>query len=164
MKHLLFLFCILFSMYCFGQKTILENEVIVFSFKTSKGKTCTLTKEKNNNYLVYRIGTNEKIELEFPDKNKDSWKQFKYSYYLRGGGAQNEGMDLNYVSFTHENNKYIIYDTYYVATNKHSIGVKTINLTTHKTSTITGVSKTQKGTLIDFRDNGLLEISEELYD
>jgi hypothetical protein len=148
----------------FAQSFNLPNEEVVFSFTTQSGKLVTLNKDKTNEYLIYRFGTKSKIEFEFPEKTKASWSQFKFSFYMRGGGAQNEGMDLNYVYFTNKEFQYIIFDTYYAAGNKHDIGIKIINLQTKKATTIKGIRKTQVGNLTDFRDNNLLEIGEELFD
>jgi len=83
---------------------------------------------------------------------------------LRGGGRQNEGLDLNYIYFTDKNFKYIIYDTYFAAGKKRNIGIKILDLETNKTINLRGDIKTRKGTLIDFRDNKLLKIGEELFD
>ena len=73
-------------------------------------------------------------------------------------------MDLNYVYFVNNGYQYIIYDTYFSAGNKTAIGVKLIDLTTKKTTNIKGKSKTKKGSLINFRDNGLLKVSEEIFE
>ena len=148
----------------FAQSFNLPNEEVIFSFTTQSGKLITLNKDKTNDYIIYRFGTKSKIEFEFPEKTKASWSEFKYSFYMRGGGAQNEGMDLNYVYFTNKGFKYIIFDTYYATGNKHDIGIKIINLQTKKVTTIKGNRKTQVGDLTDFRDNNLLEIGEELFD
>jgi len=72
------------------------DEQILISFKTREGKTVSLSSEMENRYIVFRIGTDIKTEMEFPRKTKESWQKFKYSSYLRGGGAENEGLDLNY--------------------------------------------------------------------
>jgi hypothetical protein len=73
----------------------------LFSFKlASSPKTLSVCVSKTQpDYIVYRFGTKDKIKLEFPENKADSWSKFTYSYYLRGGGAENEGMDLNYLSF-----------------------------------------------------------------
>ena len=115
-----------------------------------------LVKDKANTYIVYRFGTKDNVEFEFPEKTSNSWSKFKYSFYLRGGGIQNEGMDLNYIYFTNKNIKYPIYDTYYSIGEKHETDLKT-----NKSVDIKGDYKTRKGTMIDFRNNNLLEITEE---
>jgi hypothetical protein len=120
-----------------------------------------LAKDKNDAYIVYRFGTKDKVELEVLDKTK---KQFKYSFYLRGGGKANEGMDLNYVYFINKGFKYVVFSTSYAIDDKYEIGLKVIDMKTDKITTIKGNVKTKKGNLIDFRDNGLLEIGEELFD
>lgn len=143
-----------------GQSYLLPNEELVYSFNTTNGKTMVLAKDKNDGYLIYRFGTPNKIELEFPEKTKASFDQFTYSYYLRGGGVQNEGMDLNYIKFTNGDYQYLIYDTYYAIGEESELGIKITHLKTKKTTDIKGDEKTQKGTLIDFRFNNLLKIED----
>jgi hypothetical protein len=162
MKKLCTLALLLFSAHIYGQNFLLKNEEIVFSFDTKKGKHAVLAKDKANKYIVYRFGKKDKVEFEFPKKNQSSWLKFKYSFYLRGGGVQNEGEDLNYVSFINKNIKYVIYDTYYSVGGKLSTGIKVTDTKTNKSVDIPGNYKTKKGTLIDFRDNNLIEISEEI--
>jgi hypothetical protein len=149
---------------CFSQGFTLPNERVIFSFNTQNGKQVTLNKDSSNAYIIYRFGTKDKIEFEFPRKSKDSWIAFKYSFYMRGGGIQNEGMDLNYIYFINKGFKYIIYDTYLASGNKQIFGIKIINLKTKKIIDIIGDPKTRKGTLIDFRDNNLLKIEDELFE
>jgi hypothetical protein len=163
-RHFMFVAFLIFSTTGFGQNFTLPNEEAVFAFNTQNGKKVTLNKDKANNYLIYRFGTKDKIEFEFPDKSKSSWTNFKYSFYLRGGGTQNEGMDLNYIYFTNKGFTHVIYDTYFASGNRKEIGIKIINLKTTKTTNIKGDRKKRKGALIDFRDNNLLEIGEELFD
>ena len=123
-----------------------------------------LARDSVNKYIIYRFGGKDKIEFEFPDKTKDSWNKFTYSFYLRGGGKPNEGMDLNYVYFMSENVKYIIYETYYSRDEKSQCGVKILNTTTNKTHDIGGNIKTKEGNLTDFRSNELLKMTDEIFD
>jgi hypothetical protein len=160
MKGVFTTFLLLFSLVASAQPFLLKNENEVFSFTTQNGKRVVLAKDKANAYIVYRFGTTDSVEFEYPEKNKDSWKKFKYSFYLRGGGAQNEGMDLNYLYFINKGYKYTIYDCYYSVENKTKTGITVTNLKTSKTVDINGLEKTRKGTMIDFRDNNLVEIEE----
>ena len=57
--------------------------------------------------------------------------------------------------------KYIVYDNYIANGNEKRLGIKVTNLKTNKTTDINGRPETRKGSLVDFRDNKLLEISEE---
>ena len=163
-RHLIFFVLLSLTASVFGQSFTLTNEEVIFSFDAQNGKKITLNKDRANNYIIYRFGSKDKIEFEFPSKSKSSWTDFKYSFYLRGGGTQNEGMDLNYIYFTNKGFKYVIYDTYFAVGNKQEIGIEIINLKSNKTTTIKGNRKTRKGTLVDFRDNNLLEIGDELFD
>ncbi len=140
----------------------LKTEVLIFSFETAGGKMLSLSKDVNDKYLIYRFGTKNKVEFEYPDKSKDSWKNFKYSYYFRGGGRANDAMDLNYLAFENKGFKYIIYDTYSAMTGKTDTGLRIINLKTSDVSTITAKSK--KGSLINFRNSRFIKIDQQLYD
>jgi hypothetical protein len=163
MKRLLFILLLL-PVFAYAQVNyVLPNETIIFSFESIKGKKMVLAKDKSDAYIIYRFGSKEKVEMEFPKKTKDSWKRFKYSYFLRGGGPDNSGIDLNYVFFDNDNIRYIIYDTYFSESRKYSIGVRVISLD-KKITDIRGNYKTRKGSMVDFRDNGLLEIGDELFD
>ena len=155
---------ILFINCSYSQTFLKPNEKVIFSFQTLSHKQVYLVKDSSDKYIAYRYGTKDKIEFEFPGNKDSSWSKFKYSFYLRGGGTANEGMELNYVYFTNAGYMYIIYDTYYARGNKSGIGVKVIEIKTNKTTDIKGNHKTLKGTLVDFRDNNLLEIGEELFD
>jgi len=147
-----------------GQHYLLPNEVNIFSFTTQTGKQVALNRDKENKYIIYRYGTKDKIEFEFPHKSKSSWSNFKYSFLLRDGGTQNEGLDLNYLYFINKGFKYVIYDTYFSVGQMKNVGIKIFDLKSDKTTNIKGNNKTRKGTLVDFRDNGLVEIGEETFD
>ncbi len=123
-----------------------------------------LAGDSTNKYIVYRFGTNDKIEFEFPEKIKDSWSKFTYSFYLRGGGIENEGLDLNYIYFISGNFKYIIYHTYSAREEKSKCGIKVVDTTTNKTVDVRGNISTIEGNLTGFRDNNLLEIGDETFD
>ena len=161
MKKLYIIIILFFSVRIYGQNFILKNEEIIFSFDTKKGKRMMLVKDKANTYIFYRFGTKDRVEFKFPEKNQTSWSKFKYSFYLRGGGVQNEGMDLNHIYLINKNIKYVIYDTYYSIGEKHEIGIKVTDLKTKKSLDIKGDYKTRKRTMAEFRDNNLLEITEE---
>ncbi len=161
----LLLMLLFFTKNTFAQNYILPNEKVVFSFITKNCKKMVLAKDKNNNYLIYRFGSTQKIELEYPkDKNMLSWSKFRFSFYLRGGGVQNEAMDLNGLHFEIDNFKYSLYQNYYAAVNQKAIGLRLTNLKTHKIIDIKGKNKTLKGNLYDFRDNELVKIDKDRID
>jgi hypothetical protein len=161
-KILFFFYLINSSISVIGQTLLLPNEICIFSFETNKGKIAMLCKDKENTYLIYRFGTKNKIEFEFPQKTKDSWSKFKYSHYSRGGGKKNSAEDLNHISFINNEFQYIIFDSYYSESNEFDVGILIRNTKTGKTKEIKGQLKTKKGKLYNFKGSELLEIEEEL--
>lgn len=123
-----------------------------------------LCMNKSNQSICYRFGTSKKTELEYLSSKTDSTHKIKYSFYLRGGGPLNEGMDLNYIYFTNGNFQYVIFDNYYATENKKSTGLKVINSETKEVKVIQANNKTIDGNLVQFRDNQLLDIGEDLFD
>ena len=75
-----------------------------------KGKRLTIEKDTADKYLVYIMSPAYKMEVEFPANKTNNWRKFKYSYFLRGGGKGNDGMDLNYLQFTTDGYKYLVYE------------------------------------------------------
>lgn len=101
-----------------------NREELIYSIRLKNSmKRLSICKSENNDYLIYRFGTKEKVEFEFPDNKKSSWDKFTYMSYLRGGGALNCGLDLNYLKFENKNNIYIIYDEFSAEANSTDVGI-----------------------------------------
>jgi len=164
MKSILLLIFILIINSSFSQDYLLENEKVIYSFNTQKGKRLVIANDTIENYLVYRFGTIDKIEFEFPEDLEQSWTKFKFSSYMRGGGVQNEGIDLNYLYFMNGNYRYVIFSEYYSVDNIYECGIKVTNLTNNKTSIIQGDINSATGTLVDLRFNDKIEKTEELFE
>jgi len=110
-----------------------ENEEIIISFSikdSDKVVVLCVLKEKPS-YLVFRLGTSENVDFELLDNSTDSWNKFIYSYYLRGGGSENEGLDLNYLTFEYNGTKYELFQEYSAENDATDIGIKTIDLSTN---------------------------------
>ncbi|MEO9533409.1 MAG: hypothetical protein ABJG68_00310 [Crocinitomicaceae bacterium] len=135
-------------------KLLLENEHVLFSFKTIAGKTCMIAHEKTNEkYLVYRYGTAEHIELEYPKDKSNSWSKFTYEFYYRGGGKENLGLDINSLSFENGNYRYSVYQDYSAENESYSCGINVTNLTSKKITQIKGVYFSAQGGLNLLRDS-----------
>ncbi|HLV45431.1 MAG TPA: hypothetical protein VKY32_00160 [Flavobacterium sp.] len=148
-----------------NEKYQLKNEKLIFTFQTKNGKILTICMDKNEEYIVYRFGTSEQVEMEYPEqKDKSSFEKFEYSGWMRGGGVRNEGMRLDYLAFSVNHFKYVVYDTYFAVGNKSSTGIKVINTQTNKTTDIKGIYETLEGNLSDFRFDDRIKKGEELYD
>ncbi|MBK6732184.1 MAG: hypothetical protein IPG60_14945 [Bacteroidetes bacterium] len=158
-----------FSLHLFGfnisnAEYIKEGEHLILSFKTTEGKVVSLSTEENNTYIIFRYGTKHNINLEFPANDSMSWKQISYSYYLRGGGVANEGLDLNYVYFESDSLQYVLYDNFYAHSNSQSTGIKIINLRTSAITDMPAKQKSKKGNLLQLRDNAFIHQGETIFD
>jgi hypothetical protein len=132
-----------------------ENEEVLLSFQlTDSDKTATICISKNEQeYIIFRYGTRDEIELEYPETSDNSWGKFTYSYYLRGGGIENEGMDANYLNFNIGGYSYRIYDEYYSRDDETCIGIILINQDSGEETELIGDSDSIEGSLISLRDN-----------
>jgi hypothetical protein len=137
------------------------DEKNVFSFQVKKSqKIMTIAVSRNPDYIVYRFGTKNKIELEFPAEKKNSWDKFTYSWYFRGGGPQNAGMDVNYFWFANKGYTYEVYQEYESEEDKIGVGIRITNDKTNQSFEIEGDLSTVIGTLIHFRDNDKIRKEE----
>lgn len=105
----------------------LKNENLVYQLKMKNGKQLSVCIDKDEKYIVYRYGSKNKIELEYPkEKDLSSFQKFEYSEYKRGGGIQNAAMELKYLAFTNNGIKYVVYDTYFAEINKSNFKTKSL--------------------------------------
>ena len=144
-----------------------NNEKTVFSFRLkNSGKYVSILEatDKRKPYLVYRFGTGDAVELEFPRKKEDSWSRFFYWYYLRGGGPQNEGLDLNYLGFTDHGWEYIIYDEYAAVGDQYEAGVLVIRLKDCKVTELVGRTDAKIGSLVSLRWNNAVRKDDSIPD
>lgn len=137
----------------------LSSEKILFSFntETSGEVSLSLSQEK---VLIYRNTSAGDFLHVFEDDLKDKLPLLTYSYYLRGGGAANAGMDNNYVSFKTDVEEIEIYDEYYAEDTSYTVGLRIKNIKTNKTQEVRGDYDSKKGSLIDFRSNKLIPVEE----
>jgi hypothetical protein len=165
-KSIYFILIILVCVPQLKAQTIYQpaHEEIMFSFKTSDNKTITLNKDKIKNNLVFRMGNDEAISLQYPPKIENNDMYFTYSFYLRGGGEANEGMELNYIYFILNGIKYVMYDNSHWSQTQNDVGLKMIEMTTQKTSVLTGNAATVKGNLMQFRNAPIVKMGDEIFD
>jgi hypothetical protein len=148
-----------------GQAYVRPNEEVILSFRTTKGRLAYIVKDKKDAYIAYRYGTPGKVEFQYPEvPDSSSWKKFVFSWYRRGGGIQNEGLELNYLVFVNKGTRYVVSDSYRIADKKPSLRILVINEATKKETVIPALYKTRKGSLAQLRDNDLIAVGEDLYD
>jgi len=132
-----------------------QNEEVLFSFRLHNNKIAVLASPKDNSYLVYRFGTAEKAELEYPAvRDKSSWKRFQYSGYWRGGGKENEALEDYSLSFKNNGIEYSLYENWYSGDEKFHVGIRVTE--GKKETDIKGMVSTIVGTLAAFREMGNL--------
>ncbi|QDP84106.1 hypothetical protein FNJ88_00500 [Chryseobacterium sp. SNU WT5] len=161
MKYSFFLVILLIPLNLFSQY-LFENEEVLYSFKTTNNKRVVVIKEKNNEYIQYRFGTPDRIEMEFPaERNKESWALFQYIFYVRGGGKANSGQEIANLCFTNKGYKYLIYDTYFAESEKLATGILVTNLQNNKTTRIKGIRKNRKESLFFLDSETPLKFDEQ---
>ena len=140
-----------------------KNEYVIYSFTTTNTKIASLCIAKHTSatsgYIIYRFGTKSKIEFEFPSDTTNSFSNFTYSGYHRGGGIQNACMDIDNLRFENQGYEYCLYDIYTCEENKKKIGIRLLNHSTGKATTLQ-----KQGKLIGYLGNlnNLVNISDEL--
>jgi len=141
----------------FWAQYLLPNEEVIYSFETKNGKKMSLVKDKQNKYIQYRFGSKNTVEMEFPkDKTKESWKKFHYNSYMRGGGKENAGMEIDNLQFTNNGYKYLIFRTYHAEGETFSAGI-IINNSKGKETRISGNYKTVIGCICNLEDTKMIE-------
>jgi hypothetical protein len=136
------------------------DEKQIFGCLTQDKKTISLCAGKDDSYIIFRYGTKDNIETEFPGIKQDSWSRFRYSFYLRGGGAENEGIDVNYLKFSHRGSDYTIFEEFYSAGNKKECGLVIKDRSTGKEIKIYAVPATNTGSLAALRDYDKIQMEE----
>ena len=131
----------------------MSNEDVFLSFVIKNNKIISLCSAKDQSYIVYRYGTKNKIELEYPIDKNDSWLKFEYTYYTRQE-------DVKITFFTLDTSLHmfrvfstpIIFEEYSSILDKTICGIDIIN-PQKKFTRIEGDIKSTIGSLYDFRFN-----------
>ncbi len=147
----------IFSLRGFGQNYVLPNEQEVFSFFTLEGNKIVLARDTSDAYTIFRLGTEKRVEQQYPDIASGNFELLKYVFYFRGGGSSNEGMDLNFITYKTYYNRYLIYDTWEAIEDKREVGVKIMDREGKLLKQMEADPKTIRGTLVDFRFNDWAE-------
>ena len=139
-----------------------ENEEIIISFSIADSdKVAALCVSKEPSYIAFRLGRSENVELEFPDDFTDSWNKFIYSYYLRGGGIENEGLDLNYLRFEYNGTEYQLFQEYSAESDATDVGIRTIDSSTNNETVLRASEDSIKGVLRELRGYDNIKTEEQ---
>lgn len=135
------------------------QEKIIFSFQTKSGKTMKLTVRQKDSALIYRLYNKDKVEMQYPKIPSISEnKNFSFTYLNRFGGNINEATSVYRVEFFINNYRYSVFQSSYLG--KNESGISVLNLNNSKVTEIKAVEKTVNGSLLYFKDNQLITVTE----
>lgn len=142
-----------------------RNEYVVFSFLTRNNKVASLCVSKalttSIGYLIYRFGTTAKTEFMFPADTLNSFSQFTFAHYSRGGGKQNAAMYVSSFRFTNGDYTYTLHDNWNSEDDRTTKGVDVINNKTGKTVSFDARGKAT-GSLFAFTNGQVVKETDEL--
>lgn len=124
-----------------------ENLVIRFDMKDSD-KTLAVCMDKEKKYLVYRFGTKDKIEFEYPENKEKSFDNFTYLHQDNAGEDQSETLDT--LAFQNGDYEYVVYQR--LALQNTYVGVKINTLSTKKEMDRQGDASTIAGVWYDLTE------------
>lgn len=143
-----------------GAKSLCRaSETQLFGFTTTSGRVMSICTAADTSYIVYRYGRPGHVELEYPRQLRGSWSAFTYSYYLRGGGAANAGLDLNELSFENAGYAYTVYEEYSAEDDTTRYGIRITDPQGNPAEDIHGLPESVIGSLIPLRDNEKINTS-----
>ena len=137
------------------------NESTVFAFQLENNKWVSVSKEKNGNYMVYRFGSKDKIELQVPAVlDTSSWSRFLFSGYKRGGGKENAAMHFGYLSFRNKETVYEVYELWNSEDDIEHCGL-TVMVDDKKSVNLIGILKSRHGNLLQLMDEEKIKKAED---
>ncbi|MES2836271.1 MAG: hypothetical protein V4667_02015 [Bacteroidota bacterium] len=146
------------------QKVQPQHEEIIYSFVTSENKTVVIAFEKQQNYVVFRYGTNEKVEVEIRESKTTAEKKFKYSFFKRGTPKHTNYLDLNYLNVNVGATQYVIFEDYIALGVEPEIGIIITDANIGDRKEIKGDLTTKKGSLNFFKENeDFVEMSTSVF-
>lgn len=141
-----------------------EQEECKFAFYTSDSMRVVLTVAVKNSEPVFRLYRNQELLLQHPEEPDSGAREFYYSYYFRGGGVDNAGLDLNYLYFTLMDTLYVLYDTYSAEEASHQAGLKLYNLKNELLKIFPARMNSLQGSLTEFRFEEKVRSGERMFD
>lgn len=143
---------------------VLDNETTIFAFKTKNGKKLVIAKDTSDQYLIYRFGTPDKIELEYPSHKKSSWEKFHFSIHSNKKILLNIGNTSRYLYFKRDHYQYVVYQKYFEKRKTVDNGIKIINQQKKDTTKINADSRSVIGSLLKLRKNDKINIGDKSFD
>src|SRR5579872_842705 len=88
------------------------GEDVLVGFKIAhSNKIAVVLMQKDHQYIVYRFGTADNMELQYPAQlDTTSFGKFWYDGYTRGGGPQNLAMGEYRLKFENAGAEYVMHE------------------------------------------------------
>lgn len=100
-----------------------ERNIMSFTENNTK-KIASICEGESSAYLVYRFGEVGGVELEYPhEQNEESWSEFRYSGYFRGGGVINDARGDYTLSFVNSGVEYTVFQNWSLGNKEYNLGV-----------------------------------------
>lgn len=135
-----------------------EKTILKFVLTDTNDIVSVCIGNEDQSYIVCRIGKIGENIQEYPGKRENTWDYYNYSYYFRGGGNENEGMDLNCLTYEDNDLRFEIHEDYVNQDDKGELLIKTTNKITGEEVMQEGDSESREGSLVNLRDNDNIEI------
>jgi len=91
---------------------IRANEKLVMEFNTLSGKRLVISADRDGKYIVYRFGSQNHVELQFPNDLNHSYAVFKLSTETRGRKAPPSGFTYTQIHFSNGDFTYNIFNQF----------------------------------------------------
>ncbi len=98
----------------------LKEEIILEFNLVETGERVGIYVDSNNEYMVFRLAKDGEIIVEGPNFDESSWDYFSLYSYHRGGGVENEGLDIAQLTYSDGSSVYRIGQEYSAVENKTS--------------------------------------------
>ncbi len=124
-----------------------EDVIYGFDFNSEYNKTLYLAVDRDEEYIVFRVVSHNGVELEYPSDINDSWNNFSYYTYYRGGGAGNEGLDIKTLTFEDEDYRYKLDQVYSAVEENTTYSFSVMDKSTNVENVYNATKGTVKGNL-----------------
>ena len=151
------------SGYCQKPQLKKNSEELIYSFITIDNKTVVIAHEKQQNYVVFRYGTKDKIEIEVIESKTTADKKFKYSFFSKGTQGKFNYLDLNYLCLNIGSIQYVVFEDYVSIHEQPEVGIIITDANIGDRKEIRGVAATKQGTLTGLKESELIEITTNVY-
>ncbi len=107
-----------------GDSLCTASERLVFGFDAARSHRIAAVCSVGDTALVYRFGTRDTVQLRFPPQG-EAWRQrFGHDAYDRMGGAENEGLHLQHLTFSNQGYCYQVFQESSAGTLHPAVGVR----------------------------------------